>query len=127
MKYIIPCLILLAALLLASAVQAETPEQASVIYWANAYNLNPDYMWRVALCESGGNPQAYNLSGAYGLYQYKSPTYYYFRDLLNADTTLAPGLTHYDPEYRDITSYDAQAHITAWAWAHGLSWNWECA
>jgi soluble lytic murein transglycosylase-like protein len=50
---------------------------ADVIRAAAArYGVNPDTLLRVAMCESGLNPYAANASGAQGLFQFKSATFY---------------------------------------------------
>jgi soluble lytic murein transglycosylase-like protein len=50
---------------------------ASIIRAAAArYGVDGDRLVRVAMCESGLNPNASNLSGAEGLFQFKSATFY---------------------------------------------------
>ncbi len=109
--------------------RAWTQSEYSARYWATAYGLNPDWFWSVAQCESGGSPWAYNASsGAYGLYQFMPATYYWLRDQLNADPTLAPHLSDFDPEGRvmDASAGAAEAHVAAWSFAHGYGYLWEC-
>jgi hypothetical protein len=99
-------------------------------YYAQAYGLNGDYMWAIAQCESGGDPYVYNAqdSGAAGLFQFMPETYYANRLALNMDTTLAPGLISFDPEYRDMFADGgaAEAHLAAWMFYRGKAGEWAC-
>jgi hypothetical protein len=114
------------------AVHSVTYSEYSARFWAGAYGLDPDWFWSVAQCESSGNPYAVGPSspeGApYGLYQMKPATWQWLLALENADMSLAPHLTTYDPEWRG-PGEDAgapQAHIAAWAMAHGFGGLWQC-
>ncbi|MFN2462582.1 MAG: transglycosylase SLT domain-containing protein [Candidatus Dormibacteria bacterium] len=50
---------------------------ADIIRGAAArYGVDPNQLLRVAICESGLNPNAYNPSGASGLFQFKPATFY---------------------------------------------------
>ena len=59
-------------------IPASRAQIAQIIRDAAArWGANPDQMLRVAMCESGLNPNAYNASsGATGLFQFKPPTFY---------------------------------------------------
>jgi soluble lytic murein transglycosylase-like protein len=111
-------------------VHSETLTEAYVRQWAINYHLSPDYMWSIALCESGGDPYISNAegSGAVGLFQFMPATYAAFREALNNDPTLAPGLSAFDPEYRDMFANDgeAEAHLAAWMFYRGYSYLWAC-
>ncbi len=100
---------------------------ASISYWSVAYGLSVAAMTAVAQCESGLDRAAYNpASGTIGLYQFKSASYTFGVQLLNADMSLAPHLSAPDPEYRPITDPDAQAHIAAYLFYRGYGAWWEC-
>jgi len=99
----------------------------SATYWGRAYNIDPAYIERVIMCESSGDRYAYNASGAIGILQVKVATGIALQNKLNADPTLAPGLTTFDPDYRDVTYYDTEIHIFAWSVAHGLGGLWVCS
>ena len=125
--------ILLAVLILAIAWLAPVHKATAmsntdwyVRYWAQAYGLNPDWMWNIALCESGGDPYAYNAAGYYGVFQFDTTTFYSMRSMLNADTRLAPNLTYPDPEYGDLESNygEADAHVAAWMIDNGYIGRW---
>jgi soluble lytic murein transglycosylase-like protein len=76
---------------------------------ANRYGVSYPWMLKIARCESGLNPRAYNPSGPYyGLYQFLMST---FR---------ANGGT-------DIWDPVQQANITAKMLAHGQAHQWGCA
>jgi hypothetical protein len=54
---------------------ALSPEIASIVVAAaKKYGQNPDYMLKQAQIESGGDPDAYNKSGASGLFQFMPKT-----------------------------------------------------
>lgn len=76
---------------------------------AARWNVSGDWMVKIARCESGLNPRAYNPSGPYyGLFQFLAST---FRG--NGGT--------------DIWDPNQQAEITAKMLAHGQAWQWGCA
>jgi hypothetical protein len=96
-------------------------------YWAQAYGLDPDWFWNVALCESNGDPYASN-GDHYGLFQFQLATYDELMAKLNADPDLAPHLSSFDPEYRvpDAADGAPSAHVAAWAMTHGYGYLWAC-
>lgn len=116
------------------ASHSETTTEYWVRTWAQRYGLSPDYMWSIALCESGGNPfirgpdLGDGMGPPIGLFQIKSSTYAMLRAALNNDPTLAPNLTWFDPEWGWIEDNDgaSSAHVAAWAWSHGYRYLWEC-
>jgi len=111
----------------AQAVALDADIVASAVYWGTAYRIDPLYIERVILCESGGDRYAYNVSGAIGVLQIMPATGIALENRLNADPTLAPGLTTFDPETRVMTDPDAQIHVFAWAVHAGLEGLWTCA
>lgn len=128
LRWMLACLTITAAL--AVAVQPRVAQAGSYAAWAiqvwsARYGLNPAYMVNVADCESSMDPTAYNASsGAYGLFQFTPATYYWLRAGLNEDTTYVPGDFY---ETRGYSSPAAQAHVAAWAFAHGYGYLWACA
>jgi len=83
--------------------------QAIIQQAANTYGVSYSWMLKIAECESGLNPHAYNPAGPYyGLYQFLMST---FR---------ANGGT-------DIWDPVQQANITAKMLAHGQAHQWGCA
>ncbi|MHB8510370.1 MAG: transglycosylase SLT domain-containing protein [Candidatus Dormibacteria bacterium] len=74
---------------------------------AARHGVDPNQMLRVAMCESGLNPNAYNPSGATGLFQFKPATFYGHG-----------GHNIYDPA--------DQSEIAARMFAAGLSYEWSC-
>jgi soluble lytic murein transglycosylase-like protein len=109
-------------------VHSTTQSEQSTRWWAWAYGINPDYLWHIAECESSGDPYAINPSGAVGLFQFKPATYVDLMARLNADPTLAPNLTSYDPEYRFMEADEgaAEAHVASWAIHAGYGYLWQC-
>jgi uncharacterized protein YraI len=97
----------------ASATAAPAPagtDVVSIIYAAAAaYGQSGDDMLRVATCESGLNPYAYNPAGWYGLFQFVPSTF--------ASTPYA-GFDIYDPV--------ANANAAAWMWSVGRRGEWTC-
>ncbi len=82
----------------------------SIIYAAAAaYGQSGDDMLRVATCESGLNPYAYNPAGWYGLFQFVPGTF--------AGT---PYGAH------DIFDPVANANAAAWMWSVGRRGEWTC-
>jgi hypothetical protein len=119
--------------LLGQPQQQATSEQVQMTdyiqKWSQLYNVSTGWMVDVAECESSLNPAAYNPSGATGLFQFKPTTYYYWRNILNWDTTYAPGLAsqrQWDPEWRDVNDPEAQTHVAAYMFYRGHSYEWEC-
>jgi hypothetical protein len=79
---------------------------------AHTYGLNPNYMTRVAKCESTLNPGVTSRNGLYhGLYQYSWRTWYWMSGQAGWQ-----GYSPYDAE--------AAAYVTAWAFSHGHASHW---
>jgi soluble lytic murein transglycosylase-like protein len=75
---------------------------------AARYGDDPNQLLRVAMCESGLNPNAYNpYSGATGLFQFKPPTF----------------AAHGGQNIWDATD---QANIAAKMFSQGLAYEWGC-
>ena len=75
---------------------------------ATRYGVDPNQMLRVAMCESGLNPGAYNSrSGATGLFQFKPATFY----------------GHGGHNIWDPTD---QANVAAKMFSQGLAYEWTC-
>jgi soluble lytic murein transglycosylase-like protein len=106
--------------------RAYTYAEWAITLWSGRYGVDPNYMVGVAACESNLDPAAYNpASGTFGLFQFVPGTFYWLRDSgLNQDPTYVPGDFY---ETRDITSVGAQAHVAAWAFAHGYGYLWACS
>jgi hypothetical protein len=82
----------------------------SIIYAAAAaYGQSGDDMLRVATCESGLNPYAYNPAGWYGLFQFVPGTF--------AGTPYGA---------YDIFDPWANANAAAWMWSVGRRGEWTC-
>lgn len=89
-------------------VPASRADIAGIIRAAAArHGANGDQMLRVAMCESGLNPNAQNRSGASGLFQFKPATFYGHG-----------GHNIWDP-------YD-QADVAARMFSQGLASAWTC-
>jgi len=83
--------------------------QAIIQQAANTYGVSYPWMLKIAQCESGLNPHAYNPAGPYyGLYQFLMSTF-----KANGGTNI------WDPVQ--------QANITAKMLAHGQAHQWGCA
>ncbi len=99
----------------ASSAPAAVPASAgtdivSIIYAAAAaYGQSGDDMLRVATCESGLNPYAYNPAGWYGLFQFVPSTF--------AGTPYGA---------YDIFDPVANANAAAWMWSVGRRGEWTC-
>lgn len=92
----------------AVVVPASRSQIAGMIRAAAArYGVNGDQLLRVAMCESGLNPNARNASGASGLFQFKPGTFYGHG-----------GHNIWDPA--------DQADVAARMFAQGLSHEWTC-
>jgi hypothetical protein len=93
--------------------------KATIIYWANHYGVSADRLLRIAECESGYSSVAVNRNyyagggNPSGIFQYLPATWASF----SAKAGLAGA---------SIWDYRAQARVTAWAFANGLSSHWEC-
>ncbi len=72
------------------------------------------YWWllRVASCESGLNPGAYNRSGASGLFQFMPGTYWSYAALIGE------GRSYWNPY--------ASANVAAYMFSRGLAYEWSC-
>lgn len=95
------------------------PIVASITKWAAHYGVPVERLLRIAKCESGYNPKAVN-RGYYagggnpsGLFQYLPSTFRSYSKMAGLENA-------------DIWDYEAQAHVTAWAFANGKSGAWEC-
>lgn len=76
---------------------------------AAQYGVSGDWMVKIAECESGLRPNAYNPRGPYiGLFQFLQSTF-----------TANGGTNIWDPT--------DQANVTAKMLAHGQAWQWSCA
>lgn len=81
----------------------------SIIYSAAArYGVSGDWLYNVAVCESGLNPGAASSAGAEGLFQFMPNTYYAYGS-------------------GDIWSAYNQADTAARMFSQGLSYLWVCA
>ena len=88
------------------------PSQAAIANIIRAaaakWGVDPNQLIRVAMCESGLNPNSYNASsGATGLFQFKPPTFYQHG-----------GTNIWDPT--------DQANVAAHMFAQGLAYEWTC-
>jgi len=92
---------------------------ATITYWANHYGVDPEWMLRVARCESGLSVSALNKNyyagggNPSGIFQFLPQTFY-----ANAARV---GIA--DPNLWDFRQ---QAQVAAWMFAHGQSKQWEC-
>lgn len=90
---------------------------------ASKHGVNPDYLVRVAMCESTMNPNAQNKNyfagGSHptGLFQYLMETW-------NRISSRSP---YGQQPWSEVTNPWINAHVTAWAFANGYSGEWECA
>jgi hypothetical protein len=95
------------ALATAAAPAASIPEIITAA--ALRHGVDPARLLRVARCESGFNPRAYNPAGPYiGLFQFHPRTFY-------------------DYGGKDIYSPHDQSEIAARMFAMGLAYHWGCA
>jgi hypothetical protein len=85
------------------------------IHWAAVrWGASEPALVRVAQCESGLNPQAYNAGGGFsGLFQFLPATYWAYARLA--------------AETRSYWSASGSANVAAWMFAHGLAHQWGCA
>lgn len=85
----------------------------AAIGWAAA-RWGVDYGWllRVATCESGLNPNAYNPSGASGLFQFMPGTYWTFAARIG--------------ETRSYFNPYGAANVAAYMFSIGLAYEWTC-
>jgi hypothetical protein len=80
---------------------------------AARYGADPDQLLRVAWCESRYNPNAYNPSGAAGLFQFMPRTW-----AANSARVGLAGASPFDPV--------AAANVAAWMFARGAAAQWSC-
>jgi hypothetical protein len=87
----------------------------TAIHWAAArWGASDPALVRVAQCESGLNPHAYNAGGGFsGLFQFLPATYWAYARLAG--------------ETRSYWSASGSADVAAWMFAHGLANQWACA
>lgn len=88
---------------------------ATVAAAANAYGLDPDYMWRIVGCETAGTYalDIWGKHGEYGPFQFMEGTFYSFA------TMSGLGGSWQDPY--------AQAWVAAWAFSRGYGpQHWSC-
>lgn len=78
-----------------------------------ALGCNPDQVIRVMYCESGGRSNAYNRSGASGLFQFMPRTF-----SANAARVGIAGADIWNPWH--------QIDVATWMFAKGQSWQWVC-
>ena len=93
--------------------------QATIVYWANHYGVDPNWMLGVAKCESGFSPAAIN-HGYYagggnpsGIFQFLPETFY--------GNAAKIGLVA-----ANLWDYHHQAQVAAWMFSVGQSGQWEC-
>ena len=77
--------------------------------WSVSYN----YLVRLATCESGSNPGAYNPSGASGLFQFMPSTYYGYAGRIG--------------EGRSLWDAYANANVAAYMISVGQAYQWTCS
>jgi hypothetical protein len=127
------CLFLLLWLAPQGVAKSMTDSEMATRQWAAAYGLSGDYLWGIVLCESNGNPYAVGPPSSegtpYGLAQIKPQTWAWLVQQENADTSLAPNLSTYDPETRapDADAGAPEVHMLAWGIYHGYAYLWACA
>jgi Transglycosylase SLT domain len=86
----------------------------TAIHWAAVrWGASEATLVAVAQCESALNLQAYNASGASGLFQFLPTTYWAYARLAG--------------ETRSYWSASGSADVAAWMFAHGLANQWACA
>jgi len=86
----------------------------TAIHWAAVrWGASEPALVAVAQCESALNLQAYNASGASGLFQFLPTTYWAYARLAG--------------EPRSYWSASGSADVAAWMFAHGLANQWTCA
>jgi len=109
-------------------IHALTESDEAIARWTAAYPVSAAWVSSILECESGMNPTAYNpASGASGIAEFMPTTFLEWRDRLNQDTRLAPGLTTFDPEFGDEWDVNAAIHVMVYALWMGQAWRWSCA
>lgn len=87
--------------------------QASIAAAATRWHVAYDWLLRVATCESGLNPAAYNSSsGASGLFQFMPGTFALYATRIG--------------ETGSIWSADASANVAAYMFSIGQAIQWAC-
>ena len=87
--------------------------QSIIIAAANRFGVDPNWLLRIAKCESGFNPNAYNPSGASGLFQFMPATF-----AANSVRAGFGGASIWDPV--------ASANTAAFMFSIGQSGQWTC-
>jgi soluble lytic murein transglycosylase-like protein len=88
-------------------------DSISAISWASAHwGVNYYWLLRVARCESGLNPYAYNPYGPSGLFQFLPGTYWLYAARIG--------------ETRSYWNPYASANVAAFMFHAGLSYQWGC-
>jgi len=87
--------------------------QSIIVAAANRFGVDPNWLLRVAKCESGFNPNAYNPSGASGLFQFMPATF-----AANSVRAGFGGSSIWDPV--------ASANTAAYMFSVGQSRQWTC-
>lgn len=87
--------------------------QSIIVAAANRYGVDPTWLLRIAKCESGFNPNAYNPSGASGLFQFMPATF-----AANSVRAGFAGASIWDPV--------ASANTAAYMFSIGQSRQWTC-
>lgn len=124
-KILLACALFGATIPAAPAVMTDEPEQPPLTIEdrirlaANQYEVDPEQMIKVMMCESGGNPSAINHGDAeitgkpsYGLFQFQPTTYRLWAAEIG--------------EVRDIMDIDGQIRVTAYAFSKDRQWHWSC-
>lgn len=86
---------------------------------ARKYGLNEDHMVVVARCESSLNPRSVN----YGYYAGGGHPSGLFQFIPSTWATMSAQAGY---SGSDVFNPVANANVAAWAWAHGMSGQWEC-
>ena len=97
----------------AAAYVAPGDIQSIIVAAAARYGADATQLLRVAKCESGFNPNAYNASGASGLFQFMPATF-----AVNSVRAGFGGASIWDPV--------ASANTAAYMFAHNQSGQWTC-
>ncbi len=79
---------------------------------AARWGVSYGWLLRVAECESGLNPSAYNPSGASGLFQFMPSTYYLYAGQIG--------------EARSYWDAYGSANVAGYMFSRGLSYQWTC-
>jgi Transglycosylase SLT domain len=87
--------------------------QNMIVDRANQWRVSPYLMLSIARCESGYDPQAYNPSGASGLFQFMPSTFWAYASRIG--------------ETRSYWNPDAAANVAAYAVSIGGLGNWDAS